>query len=66
MKFIKIRSIEILTNGCLNFSNANLFKLNQIKINEKDYNTLIVSQKQQKTLNKKSFETIYKHRFIRN
>lgn len=64
MKLIKLRSIEILTNGCLSFSYANPSKLKQIKINDKDYNTLIFSQKKKKNSNKNFLGTIYKHKFL--
>lgn len=66
MKLIKLRSIEILTNGCLNFSYANPSKLKQIKINEKDYNTLVMSQKQKTNSNKSFSGTIYKDKFLNN
>ena len=66
IKQIKVRSIEISTNGCLIFSYANLSKLNQIKINEKDYNSLTIAQKQKKELPNNFLDTIYKHKFLNN
>jgi hypothetical protein len=46
MKFIKIKSLEILTNGSLNFIQTGLIKLGQTLIHKKDYKSLELSQKQ--------------------
>ena len=40
MKFIKIKSLEILTNGSLNFIQTGLIKLGQTLIHKKDDKSL--------------------------
>jgi hypothetical protein len=63
MKTSKIKSIEILTNGCLNFSYSNHSRIYQIKINEKDYQNLIFLQKRKKNYNKVFVHKTYKQKY---
>ena len=46
MKFIVIKSLEILTNGSLNFIKTSCIKTGQTLIYKKDYKSLELSQKQ--------------------
>ena len=46
MKFIKIKSIEILTNGSLNFTITGLMQPGQTFFYKKDYKSLEFAQKQ--------------------
>ena len=46
MKFIKIKSIEILTNGSLNITVKSLMESKQIFLYKKDYKSLELAQKQ--------------------
>ena len=46
MKFIKIKSLEILTNGSLNFTTTGLIKSGQTFFYKKDYKSLEFYQKQ--------------------
>ena len=46
MKFIKIKSIEILTNGSLNFTVTGLMDSGQVFFYKKDYKSLELAQKQ--------------------
>ena len=46
MKFIKIKSIEILTNGSLNFTITGLMQPGQTFLYKKDYKSLEFAQKQ--------------------
>lgn len=46
MKFIKIKSIEILTNGSLNLTKTGFAKPGQIFFYKKDYKNLEFFQKQ--------------------
>ena len=54
MKFIKIKSIEILTNGSLNFNKSGFMKYTQVLVYKKDYKNLTFANKTQ-TISK--FET---------
>ena len=45
MKFRKLRSIEIFSNGSLNFTYANSTQFKQLSIHEKDYKNSPLSQK---------------------
>ena len=60
MKFIKIRSIEILTNGCLNLSSNNL---KQITVYEKDYKNLTLAKKLTKEKNLSFSHNLYKSKY---
>jgi hypothetical protein len=46
MKFIKIKSVEILTNGSLNFIRTNFGVSGQTIFYKKDYKSLEFAQKQ--------------------
>ena len=46
MKFIKIKSIEILTNGSLNITVKSLMESKQIFLYKKDYKSLELAKKQ--------------------
>ncbi len=65
MKTVKLRTIEILTNGCLNFSYSNVLKFEQIKINEKDLHSLAFLQKRQTGSNENFLNKNYKHKFLK-
>lgn len=47
MKFSKIKSIEILTNGSLNFDKTGFIRPEQVLVNKKDYKNLLFVQKTQ-------------------
>ena len=67
MGIVKLRTIEILTNGSLSFScSSNTLKLQQLKINKKDYNKLVVSQKYQTGSTKNFLNSNYKYKFLKN
>jgi hypothetical protein len=60
MAFIKIKSVEILTNGSLNFANTGLRRLVQIIFYKKDYKSLEFAQKQQNISNFEVSNNLYK------
>ena len=60
MKFIKLKSIEILTNGSLNFTKTSFIKSYQISMHKKDYKSLSLTQKTKEILKYKSFNNFYR------
>ena len=64
MKFIKIKSVEILTNGSLNFNTTGFIRPGQTLIFKQDYKSLDLSQKQKNRFKfdtySKSYKTHYK------
>ena len=60
MKFIKIKSIEILTNGSLNFKITGLITPGQTFLYKKDYKSLEFAQKQKNILKFEVSNNVYK------
>lgn len=60
MKFIKLKSIEILTNGSINFNKTAFIKAKQVYIYKKDVKSLILIHKVKNFSNYKSSNNIYK------
>ena len=63
MKLIKIKTIEISTNGCLIFFYANPSKLIQVKTHVKDYKNLSFTQKQKKNIKTVFSKNFYKKKY---
>jgi hypothetical protein len=64
MKFIKIKSVEIFTNGSLNFNTTGLISTGQTFFYKKDYKSLEFAQKQKNIskfeVSNNSYKTYYK------
>lgn len=60
MKFIKTKSIEILTNGSINLTEILTFP-KQISVFKKDYKNLNFSKKTRTILNNKKYSSLYKN-----
>ena len=60
MKFIKIKSVEILTNGSLNFTTTGLLRPGQTICYKKDYKSLEFAQKQKNIFKLEMANNFYK------
>lgn len=60
MKFIKTKSVEILTNGSLNFTES-LTIPKQLFVYKKDHKSMNFSQKFKNTSNNEKYNSAYKN-----